>query len=277
MKIRRLLTLLFVVLSIAMFSCKKDGASTTTGDGSNPINPTGAIAGLFSVSESQQVFFSQGNLQYQASTNTWRFAEHQWDYIGNSNSNISSSYSGWIDLFGWGTGNNPTNSSTNSGDYGTFNDWGSNAISNGENTANVWRTLTHDEWAYVFNTRNTSSGIRCAKATVNGVNGVILLPDNWSSSNYSLSSGASYDSNNISQSDWTNRLEANGAVFLPAAGCRYYGTLVDHVGSDGGYWSATYSDSDGACIVWFNDEDLVPDGWDYRRDGQSVRLVCSAE
>lgn len=47
---------------------------------------------------------SPGNLQYQASTGIWRFAEHQYDYIGSGNENISTSYSGWIDLFGWGTG-----------------------------------------------------------------------------------------------------------------------------------------------------------------------------
>ena len=99
-----------------------------------PTPPTwtnGILPGLFSVSETQQVQFSQGNLQYQASTNTWRFAEYQWNYIGNDNSNISSSYSGWIDLFGWGTGDNPTNSSTNPNDYSSYNNWGNNSISNG--------------------------------------------------------------------------------------------------------------------------------------------------
>ena len=49
------------------------------------------------------MYFSQGNLQYQASTNTWKFADNQYDYVGSTNSNISSFYSGWIDLFGWGT------------------------------------------------------------------------------------------------------------------------------------------------------------------------------
>lgn len=83
--------------------------------------PEGAIPALFSVSSTQQVFFSKGNLQYQASTGTWRFAEHQWDYVGGTSSNgteygnvyengvkcdnsqISQNYSGWIDLFGWAT------------------------------------------------------------------------------------------------------------------------------------------------------------------------------
>ncbi|MBO7529042.1 MAG: hypothetical protein J6T37_04115 [Bacteroidales bacterium] len=53
----------------------------------------------FSVSDEMQVCFSKGNLQYQPSTNTWRFTEHQWDICGHHNSNISQHYSGWIDLF----------------------------------------------------------------------------------------------------------------------------------------------------------------------------------
>ena len=234
--------------------------------------------GVFSVASNRKVNFSKGNLQYQASTNTWRFADHQWDIIGDDNKNISSSYSGWIDLFGWGTGNNPTKSSTSSSDYSNFRDWGNNSISNGG--GRNWFTLTKDEWVYVFNTRSTSSGIRYAKATVNGVNGVILLPDNWSSSNYSLSNTNKYDagfsSNRISQSDWTNKFEANGAVFLPAAGWRD-GTNVDYVGSYGTYWSASYKGSDYAYYVGFSDGSLLDGFWDYRRHGHSVRPVCSAE
>ena len=66
--------------------------------------PTGAINDKFTINDNgDQVYFSQGNLQYQASTDTWKFAESQYDYIGDANSNISSSYDGWIDLFGWGT------------------------------------------------------------------------------------------------------------------------------------------------------------------------------
>ena len=234
--------------------------------------------GSFSLNDHSSVFFSQGNLQYQASTNIWRFAEHQWDYIGNDNSNISPNYTGWIDLFGWGTGNSSTNSSTNNEDYATFNDWGNNTISNGEGKS--WRTLTKDEWDYVFNTRNTTSNMRYAKAQVNGINGVILLPDNWSSSNYSLSntnnSEADFNSNIISQGDWTNRLEANGAVFLPSAGYRH-GNLVYNVGSSGPYWSATGFDNNCAYRLLFNESKLNI-AYNYGRYlGYSVRLVCSAE
>ena len=143
----------FMAAVMMMFvGCDKESIS--------PIIPDGALPGLFSVSATKQVHFSQGNLQYQASTNTWRFAEHQYDYVGtqtadergnyggnvsgSDNRSISSTYSGWIDLFGWGTGSNPTLSSTSYMDYGTFVDWGGNPISNGGNTVN--QSVGHCLW-----------------------------------------------------------------------------------------------------------------------------------
>ena len=83
----------------------------------------GSLPGLFTINaDGDQVHFSQGNLQYQASTNTWRFAEHQYDYVGADNANISATYTGWIDLFVWGTGNNPSLTWIDYPD-GTFVDW----------------------------------------------------------------------------------------------------------------------------------------------------------
>ena len=276
-------------------------------------NGTGTLNGLFSVSADQQVYFSQGNLQYRASTNTWKFANNQYDYVGSSNSNISLSYNGWIDLFGWGTSgyhdaNDPynvnyqpwstsvfqVNSSYNYYGYGPSTnmtapnltgtsanyDWGvNNPISNGGNTSNQWRTLTKEEWQYVFNTRTTASGIRYAKAKVNNICGVILLPDDWSSSTFSLSNAntynASFSSNTLTASQWST-LEQAGAVFLPAAGNRP-GTSVNDVGSDGSYWSASYSNSFNAYSVNFNDSDLSTGYYYVRFYGRSVRLVCPAQ
>ncbi|MBQ8957576.1 MAG: hypothetical protein IJ057_03585 [Bacteroidales bacterium] len=121
----------------------------------DPETPEGLTQGLFSVSATLQVRFSQGNLQYQASTGTWRFAESQLDYIGEGNANISESYDGWIDLFGWGTSGynhganayQPWSTSEHYSDYFAYGngrnnlydqtgqaDWGYNAISNGGNT-----------------------------------------------------------------------------------------------------------------------------------------------
>ena len=87
--------------------------------------PNSTLPGLFSISEDRQVRFSQGNLQYYPNEDSWRFAEHQWDFVGGScwgegigdmdvgtvyangvkcdNSKVYRYYEGWIDLFGWGT------------------------------------------------------------------------------------------------------------------------------------------------------------------------------
>ena len=264
--------------------------------------PEGTINGCFTINANgDQVWFSQGNLQYQASSNTWRFATNQYDYIGSANSNISQTYSGWIDLFGWGTsgwncGNTyyrPWDSNNNNSDalYGPSgehnltgsyanSDWGYyNAISNGGNATHQWRTLTQGEWDYVFNTRSTNSGIRYAKAQVAGVNGVILLPDDWSTSYYSLSntnsSGADYTSNVISSSNWTSSLQSHGAVFLPAAGGRRGASVYD-AGSYGHYWSSWYSGSSRAWLVYFGSRNLYTSNYG-RGSGLSVRLVRSAQ
>ena len=249
----------------------------------NPVTPVtpenGVLSGKFSVSATTQVQFSQGNLQYQASTNTWRFAEHQYDLIGSDNSNISASYSGWIDLFGWGTGNAPTKSSTDYSDYSTFTDWGVNAISNGGNTANTWRTLTKDEWVYLFNTRTNASS-KYGVASVNGVNGLVILPDSWvlpSGCSFVAGLATSYGTeyfasvNTYTAAQWS-QMESAGAVFLPAAG-DHLGTSVNYVGSYGGYWSATPRGTDNAYNLYFDSNYLNPQNYYYRNYGPSVRLV----
>ena len=208
------------------------------------LSPVGAINGMFTVgvnvdNSPKQVWFSKGNLQYQASTNTWRFAENQYDYVGSANSNISSTYSGWIDLFGWGTGNNPTLISTDNADYDTFVDWASNAISNGGNATHQWRTLTISEWYYLLYTRTNASS-KLGTGNINGVGGLIILPDNWT-----LPSGCSFTAGFASGWDWTHnsytlpqwvQMEDAGAVFLPAAGLR--DGMSCGVADYGYYWSS---------------------------------------
>lgn len=271
--------------------------TTLSGNGGSIIAPDGAVNGVYSVSASQKVFFSKGNLQYQASTEIWRFALNQYDYIGNDNINISSSYDGWIDLFGWGTsgynGSFPYLNSVNDEDYGNGNnsisgtnyDWGVfNSISNGGNSSGLWRTLTKTEWTYLLASRRTSSGIRFAKGQVNGVNGVILLPDNWEVSFAALNNinqgSASFTSNVVNESVWKTVFESAGAVFLPAAGNRspYITTLIPYVGNRGRYWSASIIDGDATNDAWCLD--FGSDYFDWfggRSMGFSVRLICQAE
>ncbi|MCQ2608526.1 MAG: hypothetical protein MJ197_07570 [Bacteroidales bacterium] len=258
-------------------------------NGENGDYATGAVQGYFSVSASSKVAFSQGNLQYQASANTWRFAEHQYDMIGDANENVSSTYSGWIDLFGWGTsGYNSKYPYMTSGNYifygvvgdeyadiaGTNYDWGVyNKISNGGNVAGQWRTLTYEEWEYVLN-RRTNAALLKGLATVKGVHGMILFPDAWSTpASVAFKAGMNGFENNIyTVNEWA-KMEANGAVFLPAAG-RRYGTDVYSVGSHGYYWSSTAFDYVDACYVNFNSGGAGVFNFG-RSGGHSVRLVRS--
>ena len=113
-----------------------------------------------------------------------------------------------------------------------------------------------------------------------GVNGTILLPDNWTADIYALNNtnGVNYNSNTITAGDWTNTLEANGAIFLPGAG-RRQGTSTDAgMGSYGGYWSASYFNYKAANYVYFDDGRYVSVNHDRTRDyGFSVRLVRDAQ
>ena len=252
--------------------CQKEDIAPIIPD--SPIVPDGALPGLFSVSATRQVRFSQGNLQYQASTKIWRFAEHQYDYVGSDNRSISSTYSGWIDLFGWGTGSNPTLSSPSFEDYGTFMDWGCNAIINGGNTVNQWRTLTIAEWNYLLNTRTDASSKR-GTGNINGVGGLIILPDSWTlPSECSFTSGfTTYDwaHNSYTLAQWA-QMEAAGAVFLPAAGYRY-GTNDNYVGNLGNYWSSTPFNESSAYYMYFYSNDLNVIFSNFRGYGFSVRPV----
>ncbi len=144
------------------------------------------------------------------------------------------------------------------------------------------------EWAYLFNTRTTDSGVRFARATVHGIGGVILLPDDWNTSYHALQNAnmgdTEYSANNINSTDWTNDFEAHGAVFLPAAGFRRHDDREDlgeiqvgMVGIEGFYWASTSKGDTEACFVAFYANATNPaDGW-HRCTGNSVRLVYDVQ
>ena len=282
--------------------------------------PTGAISGQFTVSSGHKVFFSRGNLQYTTTgshtvygggtaSGTWRFASTQFDYLGDANSSASSTYTGWIDLFGWGTSGwssgatayQPYATSSDTTAYcpggstgnnltGTYAraDWGIyNAISNGGNQPNRWRTLTGPEWNYLLYTRSASSwggvsNARFAKVKVNGVNGLLLFPDSFTPP--SGVSAPAYINNQSSPSSWSgatsyttsqfNLLQNAGCVFLPTAGYRS-GTSITANG--GCYWASTYYSAmpyrANGLYVLNNRADVT---YFRRRNGLSVRLVQDA-
>ena len=194
----------------------------------------GSVHGLFSVSATQQVMFSRGNLQYQSSTGIWRFAANQYTHEYDwANGLISSTTSQFFDLFGLGTSgyNNkhPWLSSTNTADYirytniaGTHYDWGvHNAISNGGSQAGLWRILDTNEWKYLLYTRPGAASKRGLATVSVDVPGMVLLPDNWTLPDGCTftPSHQTYSDNTYTAAQWT-LMEQAGAVFLPACGLR---------------------------------------------------------
>ena len=232
----------------------------------------------FTVGDKKKVQFSPGNLRYQASTGTWSFAEHEWDYYGVNNANISDTYEGWIDLFGWGTGNAPTKTSTTSADYSLFTDWGTNPI--GTDAPGTWRTLTADEWDYLFNSREDASN-KYGAAKVNDIAGIVILPDSWKlpegcQFTAGMVSDFYYVTNKYTPEQW-DKMRESGAVFLPAAGYRYYNGVSNTVsspGSVGYYWSSTAYSAQRAFSDYFSSSsnNATKDRTLYF--GQSVRLVA---
>ncbi|MEE3410993.1 MAG: hypothetical protein VZQ47_03860 [Treponema sp.] len=210
----------------------------------------------FSVAAGKQVYFSQGNLQYQASTDTWRFAEHQYDVVPEDKlefANINSTYEEWIDLFGWGSSGyarakpytrdySVTDESgksilTSLNVYGAIGvyadlDWGIyNPIANGGNKKGLWYTLTDAEWTYLLNTRTNASSLR-APATITdtttspakSVAGLVVLPDDWTAPSdisftipVTTTGDAGWAVNVFTLEEW-EKMECSGAVFLPALG-----------------------------------------------------------
>jgi hypothetical protein len=257
-----------------------------------PSVPDGAISGKFTVGMDGEtpikVYFSKGNLQYTKSTGKWSFMTNQYSTVETLNQNVGTNYASQnvVSLFGWGTSGSAPSGQTARASYytNTINDdyvsnitttgvswgtgsewdWGTAAASD---LGSGWRTLTKDEWVYLFNTRTVNNGQGSGKSytlgqTVNDVLGVVLYPDDYTGSTYS-------------GSDWST-FESAGCVFLPAAGYRN-GYLVYDVGSLGTYWSSTASSASNAYYVRFILGTVNPANNSSRYRGYSVRLVRPAE
>lgn len=292
------IVVLLSLLAFVFVACEKDPEETSLSNHSyrpsqDPTVVTeeglvgGAVVGIFSVSDTQRVQFSRGNLQYRAKDSKWRFAGNQFDVCGTENEHIGRTFSGWIDLFGWGTsgeGNSfPYLSSTNSSDYApTINmlnntgyDWGvSNEISNAS-VSWIWRTLSVDEWNYLLFGREGATQLH-SLATVLGHKGMLLLPDGWvcpQSVNYTPDARI-YDENQFDLSAWIT-LQCSGAVFLPATGCRTE-TNVNYL-DEGYYWSSMGGGSSMAFYLFFRNNKNAEITLCQRYLGCSVRLVKNVD
>lgn len=280
-----LVTLLLAGLTLA--SCEKErhpvGSSGLTG-----FDENGASEALFSVSTSKRVRFSRGNLQYMVSTNSWAFAQNQYDYTGTYSATL-------FDLFGWGTSgwsgsgatyyqpyvfisvgsaaeHGPTGAYDLTGEYANA-DWGVyNPISNGGNQAGLWRTLTKDEGVYLLST----GGAGWTKATINGKKGLLLLPDDYEHPDGVTTlpatlrqANAAFTVYELTDDDEWCRMQAAGAVFLPCAGYRGNGS-VNAV--EGFYWESTAYSADKAYLLQIKNP-VAADAYSTRNCIRAVRLV----
>ena len=289
--------------------------------------------GYFTVDGNEKkVLFSPGNLQYKSSDRNdngiFRFAEHQYDYVGNATdgygnvyvngekcNNLIYSYSSsfhtnnkWIDLFGWGTSGfsikgcfaGSTNNQYGPNGYinGTDYDWGvyNNSLGSG------WRTMTKDEWGYLFESRNSPTinnvvakylqvkitGVTVGTQDIN-VRGIVIFPDDYEwpediplpttlNTLYPFNNSTNLQQYSLQQ--W-GKLEDAGAVLLPSCGYRDgLGSTINNQLKEPDnlyYWSSTNSVCDKAyCLgVFFN---TTPKTFNtrysqYRKFGCSVRLV----
>lgn len=208
--------------------------------------PTNALPEVFSLGASTQVYFSTGNLQYRGSSPAWQFAPHQYSTIGAANSNIAQDYTGWIDLFGWGTTGQsncqyPWWHVDDYRDYAVYSNLNHNMDATydwGVRIGTGWRTPAQSEWEYLINTR-TDAANKKAAAIVGGIRGLLLLPDYWV-----LPADCTFtttDTNRYTTAQWA-QMERYGALFLPAAGYRDVTTLYS-VNTLGWYWSSEVESS----------------------------------
>ena len=238
--------------------------------------PAGALPGVFTVSNDDgttktQIFFSQGNLWADASGTSpvFYFETNQYDFQSSWKKSHASH-------FHWSKTESVAYATSYSGTGATADDvFFTNADETTAKegfTVNVdgkeqsgWRTLSTNEWKYLFNTRTVNGGQGEGKSysrniTYGGKKGLVLYPDDYD--NYPVPGTVTY--------------LPDGVVFLPAAGFRYGGVVRD-VGDCGYYWSSTAHDNGGAYYAYFYSSKATPDCYGGRDYASSVRLITEVK
>ena len=174
---------------------------------------------------------------------------------------------------------------------GTYYDWGEfNAIYNpatGKTDApGTWYTITYNEWLYLVGQRANASD-KYGWATVNGVRGLVMIPDLWiQPEGVSFYHSAPvvnedcYERNKYNSTQW-QKMEDAGATFLPAAGYRSRTRMIS-IGDFGDYHSSTAINSYENYIPYFttwsfNESYSLSPAAGSRWYGRAVRLIKEFE
>ena len=268
------------------------------------VKTSGGTLTTFSVSANKKVYFSRGNLVASFSTYSfadgWSFHDTQFDEIdgpyavnglgqiqsyhqqSNTNCNNPVNENGLIfssghnsgDRFTWGyfdqiklTTSEYLNVNENlTKTAAVAKDWGIVFTESSPEGGN-WRTLSADEWIYLFNGPSNVRGNKrflrvflknYIEESGESYLGVFVFPDNYSGSDLtgsytfnSVTGNPAIIQNSNSNPDVQKMLDA-GAVFLPCVGYRYKERYYDYLcynykpyigGGIGYYWSSTCTDS----------------------------------
>lgn len=282
----------------------------------------GMLPGTFTVDErGSKVCFSQGNLEYNLHTGEWRFFDQQYaleevtgESVGCNYANYDASHNGWISLFGWAANGINRNGSgsvlmpelTASESVYSINgvgnlqisehadyDWGHNPISNGGNAPDVWRTMTANEYEYLFMERSASAlngvpNARFVMAVICDYSGIVLFPDSYIHPDdvtlpTNINDSEAYYASNLFGFDEWRKMELAGAVFLPANGKRESNDVTDDMSvvgrtnENGNYWTAScpgyYNIGTHSYSLLFRKKHVSFFDNRVRAIGMSVRLV----
>ena len=274
------------------------------------VKTSGGTLTQFSVSANKKVYFSKGNLKADFTSGGyaqgWSFHDTQFGEVAGptmnldnpndkryyvheqsgSNTNNPAAPNGIIfinhqnygDRFTWGYFSSITLATTEyvhseedlSKTAAVAKDWGCVFTENSQEGGN-WRTLSANEWIYLFNGPSTVRGdkrflrVRIKKFYINPIDeswsedcwGVFVFPDNYQGSN--LNGTYTFNSNTVTQIDYSDansnadvaQMLNDGAVFLPCVGYRYDDRYYDYVyysmgynvgAGIGYYWSSTHID-----------------------------------
>lgn len=329
-------TFFFVLISTAFLLSDEcptplTATATVTFKCKGGSDPEGfSVYGTVKGDDTVYVHFAKGNLQYCISKNEWSIMDEQYSIF----ERIIQEYPGidyaaldTVSLFGWATSNNPGSGThyqpwdiTPESTYGNLSTpWGGTEFDYdlsdwGKQFGEGWRTLSIEEWDFIFNHRNTRATItwprtnpytgdiiemvttehaRWAHAEIlidqdhsgeqyidYDIHGMILIPDDY---NGGTPEGVYWDGVN-ERSPWSTKctkagweaLEEAGCIFLPAPGARS-GRFVADDGVRGYYWSSSSSTSAHARAVQFNSSYLDTEASYQRYLGYSVRLVKNVE
>ena len=247
------------------------------------IEPT-LLPGKFSVSATEYVQFSRGNLfctrsgSERSYTYEFAFEQNQYDYrCRNGKTNDKAVIGGNVDvtpsstsgLFQW----IPRNSQYAEDDWGAFSEHPSGLSDDKANDVlnfgdvfpgGVWKTLTIGQWESLID--NHKKGI----VTVNGVKGLCIAPDNYDGE----------ISSSYTPEQWIVE-EEKGMVFLPYYGYYNTGTGYDRIYTDDAcYWSSTPDNSGqpnyqhwAQALHFYNNGNAYNFSERWRTYGQNVRLV----